>query len=121
MIRGSSKRVLCRLRGDNINKPTNWCVKIPDTRLGHRSLSFWNKTQSVQTISSASVRSFNKRRCSSSSANDIFPKHDDFALRHNGPNDAEMKKMLEVLGVEVSSRQVWYQYYTCSVFYRLLL
>lgn len=76
-----------------------------------RSVNSVRKASRIQIHPAAGkVKDFQKfqfRLLSSSSADaelhlgQFFPKHDDFTVRHIGPNAAEKKEMLDFIGVEV--------------------
>ena len=68
----------------------------------------WRPTKIV--AKSTSVTTSVHRRTSSSSSSSsaldaVFPRHENFARRHIGPNDQEQTAMLQYLGLKVSSVQ----------------
>ena len=72
--------------------------------LRHRSKTVTrpDHKQQQRTFNSSLGLDLSRAPSSTSHLSQIFPKHDDFSIRHIGPNDLEKKAMLDLLGMQVS-------------------
>lgn len=71
----------------------------------------WRLSEIVAKTTSASACAHHRRTTSSSSSSSsssaldaVFPRHENFARRHIGPNDQEQAAMLEFLELKVRAR-----------------